>query len=63
MNSKQFRYTVGSWPDCENLVLDIFANHEHLLEVTQEPGHSFEMDIYPPHEGDCWKLGSVDIYK
>lgn len=56
MDNKQLSYTIGSLPDRENLVLHIFVDNKAIAEVTKEPGCRLEIEIFPPYDGDSWKL-------
>ena len=55
MHSENFVIKVGSVPHREELVAEIYYNHEQWVEISQEQG-SLIIRFYPPLVGRCWEF-------
>jgi hypothetical protein len=51
----RFRVTVGSEPEYEDLVGDIYFDDSIVCVLTQESGFDqMEIEFFPPKEGGTW---------
>jgi len=55
-----FRVSVASPPDRENLVAEIFVGNEQFAEVNQEQS-ALHVEIYPRQNGQPWLLTVEDV--
>lgn len=61
MNAR-FRITVGSEPDHEDLVGDIYFDNLIVCVLTQEAGFEvMQMEVFPPPGGGTWKFALRDF--
>jgi hypothetical protein len=61
MNSK-FRFTVGSEPEFEDLVGDLYFDDRIVCVLTQEEGFEcMQVQIYGPPEGGKWMFPLADF--
>jgi hypothetical protein len=60
--SPRFRFTVGSEPDYEDLVGDLYFDDQIVCVLTQEAGfEAMQIEIHPPHEGRTWTFSLSDF--
>lgn len=58
---EEFRVTVASLPDREELVAEIFYDHEQWVEITQEPGQERPIiQFYSPSVKEYWEFSLED---
>lgn len=58
----RFRITVGSEPDYENLVGDLYFDDSIVCVVTQESGFkSMQMKLFKPPGADSWEFALADF--
>ena len=61
MISDKFRVTVVSLPDREELVAEIFYDHEQWVEISQEPGQERPIiQFYSPSVKEYWEFPLED---
>ena len=58
----KFRITVGSLPDRENLVADIFYETIELAEISNE-NNKMIIQIYCYDDKDCWEFSLEEFQK
>ena len=58
----KFEITVGSLPDKENLVADIFLNDIQVAEISQEH-KDMVIQIFSYDDIDCWEFSLNDFLK
>ena len=57
-----FRCTVGSEPDYEDLVGDLYFDDRIVCVLTQEAGfESMQMELHAPPGGDTWSFPLADF--
>ena len=58
----RFRITVGSEPDCDDLVGDIYYDDNIVCVLTQESGlEAAELELFGPPGGGTWKFALQDF--
>lgn len=58
----QFRITVGSEPDYDELVGDLYFDDNIVCVVTQEEGiERAQIELFSPPGGDRWKFSLRDF--
>jgi len=58
----RFRFTVGSEPDYEDLVGDLYFDDHIVCVLTQEAGfEAMQIEIHPPPEGGTWAFHLADF--
>jgi hypothetical protein len=61
MNSR-FRFTVGSEPEYEDLVGDLYFDDRIVCVITQEGGFdALQIQLYGPPEGRAWAFSLSDF--
>ena len=61
MNS-QFRITVGSEPDHEDLVGDLYFDDSIVCVLTQERGfEAMQIKLFKPPKSDHWEFALLDF--
>jgi len=61
MNTR-FRITVGSLPDYEDLVGDIYFDDRIVCVLTQEGGfEAMQIELHGPPEGGTWTFAFADF--
>jgi len=55
---EEFRITVNSLPDRENLVAEIYYQHYQFAEISQEAGE-LKIQFYPHPKEEFWEF-SID---
>lgn len=61
---ENFRITISSLPDREELVAEIFYDHDQWVEISQEPGVEQPIiQFYPPSNKECWEFPLEDALK
>ena len=61
MLSDRFRVTVSSLPDREELVAEVFYDHEQWVEISQELGQERPIiQFYSPLVKECWEFPLED---
>jgi hypothetical protein len=56
MFSDKFTIKIASLPYRENLVAEIYYNHEQWVEISQEPNDLLIVQFYSPLEGKYWEF-------
>ena len=57
MFSNKFRITIVSLPDREELVAEIFYDHDQWVEISQEPGVLAPIiQFYSPRHAEYWEF-------
>ena len=60
--NRRFRVTVGSEPDYEDLVGDLYFDDQIVCVLTQERGiGAMEIQIHTPHDGTTWAFPLADF--
>ncbi len=60
----RFRITVGSDPDHEDLVGDLYFDDQIVCVMTQEEGFDeMQIEIFSPKDGGTWKFALTDFEK
>jgi hypothetical protein len=58
----RFRFTVGSDPDHEDLVGDIYYDDHIVCVLTQEMGvNAMQIELFGPADGGTWKFQLADF--
>lgn len=58
----RFRITVGSEPDYENLVGDLYFDDSIVCVLTQEGGlEAAQVKVFEPPHGDSWEFALRDF--
>lgn len=58
----RFRFTVGSEPEHENLVGDLYFDDSIVCVVTQECGlEAAQLRLFKPPRGDNWEFALRDF--
>jgi len=58
-----FRITINSLPDRENLVAEIYYKHEQVAEISQE-AKDLIIQLYAPcKEKKCWEFSLNEFQK
>ena len=61
MNSR-FRFTVGSEPEYEDLVGDLYFDDHSVCVLTQEGGFdAMQIELQAPPDGRTWKFPLADF--
>jgi hypothetical protein len=47
---------VTSPPDRESVVFEIWHENRQVAEISKEPGHGYEIEIYPAAGNGAWHL-------
>lgn len=61
MNKNNFRITVISLPDRENIVSEIFYKGEQWVEISQETGELL-IQFYNSNKGDHWEFSFDEAF-
>ncbi|MEI6241893.1 MAG: hypothetical protein WCP39_00620 [Chlamydiota bacterium] len=56
MFSDKFSIKIASLPYRENLVAEIYYNHEQWVEISQETNDLLIVQFYSPLEGKYWEF-------
>lgn len=60
--NQRFRITVGSEPDYEDLVGDLYFDDQIVCVLTQEEGFdAMQMKLFCPTKGDEWNFSLTDF--
>ncbi len=59
---KNFRITVNSLPDRENLVAEIYYKHYQFAEISRETGE-ITIQFYPHPQKKYWEFSLPEIQK
>jgi len=59
---ENFRITVNSLPDRENLVAEIYYKHYQVAEISQETNELI-IQIYSYKDKDCWEFSLEKFQK
>jgi hypothetical protein len=59
---ENFRITVNSLPDRENLVAEIYYRHYQVAEISQET-NKLIIQIYSYKDNDCWEFSLEKFQK
>lgn len=58
----RFRITVGSEPDYEDLVGDVYFDDNIVCILTQEGGfEALQIEVLPPPGGGAWRFALGDL--
>jgi hypothetical protein len=58
----RFRFTVGSEPECEDLVGDLYFDDQILCVLTQEQGFdAMQIEVHAPPAGGAWSFALADF--
>lgn len=58
----RFRITVGSEPEYEDLVGDLYFDDHIVCVLTQEEGfHAMQMKLFGPPDGGAWSFSLTDF--
>jgi hypothetical protein len=58
----RFRFTVGSEPDYEDLVGDLYFDDHIVCVLTQEAGfEAMQIEIHSPPDGSTWTFPLADL--
>jgi hypothetical protein len=58
----RFRFTVGSEPEHEDLVGDLYFDDHIVCVLTQEGGfESMQIELHGPPEGGSWSFSLADF--
>ena len=58
----RFRFTVGSEPEYEDLVGDLYFDDRIVCVLTQEGGfEAMQVEIHGPPEGSAWSFPLADF--
>ena len=58
--NKEFDYTIGDFPDKENLVVDIYYDY-HCAEITTEDLDKPIIEFYSHRKNECWKWKEMPL--
>ena len=60
--SSRFRITIGSDPDHEDLVGDLYFDDQIVCVLTQEAGiDAVQIELFPPSGGGTWSFALAEF--
>jgi hypothetical protein len=51
---KSLRAQIASVVDRQNLIYEILYENRQVAEISKEPGHGYEIEIYPAANNGAW---------